>query len=118
MASKAETVCSTKGASFQDFCEDPENRNFIIRNEKEELRDVRKSQDRVEASRFRNSVLLADCEAQTNMAPFIRHRVLRHIICSFTNDDKGDFETWACNPRIIDMLTQAKKVRIFNVALS
>ena len=107
MASKAETVCSTKGASFQDFCEDPENRNFIIRNEKEELRDVRKSQDRVEASRF-----------QTNMAPFIRHRVLRHIICSFTNDDKGDFETWACNPRIIDMLTQAKKVRIFNIALS
>ena len=39
MASKAETVCSTKGASFQDFCEDPENRNFIIRNEKEDMLD-------------------------------------------------------------------------------
>ena len=46
-----------------------------------------------------------------NMAPFIKHKVLRHIICSFTNGAEGNFDALASNPRVLDMLNQAKKVR-------
>ena len=106
----SKTICS-QDASFQEFCEDPENRHFIIRGRRKELRDVQKSQDRTSASRFRDAVLAAESEAQTNMAPFIKHKVLRHIICSFTNGAEGNFDALASNPRVLDMLNQAKKVR-------
>mmetsp|Transcript_9804 Transcript_9804/g.39720 ORF Transcript_9804/g.39720 Transcript_9804/m.39720 type:complete len:201 (-) Transcript_9804:11-613(-) len=106
----SKTICS-QDASFQEFCEDPENRHFIIRGRRKELRDVQKSQDRTSASRFRDAVLAAESEAQTNMAPFIKHKVLRHIICSFTNGAEGNFDALASNPRVLNMLNQAKKVR-------
>jgi len=110
LPTSSKTGCS-QDASFQEFCEDPENRHFIIRSQRKELRDVQKSRDRTSASRFRDVVLAADNEAQTNMAPFIKHKVLRHIICSFTNGAEGNFDALASNPRVLDMLNQAKKVR-------
>ena len=48
---------------------------------------------------FRERVLAADAEAQKNVAPFLENPVLRRIIKTFTNDERGDFAKWACNPR-------------------
>ena len=44
------------GRIISRICEDPENRHFIIRSQRKELRDVQKSRDRTSASRFRDVV--------------------------------------------------------------
>ena len=58
---------------------------------------------------FRERVLAADAEAQKNVAPFLENPVLRRIIKTFTNDERGDFAKWACNPRVLEMLRRAQK---------
>lgn len=58
---------------------------------------------------FREKVLAADYEAQRNVAPFLENPVLRRIVKTFTNDERGDFAKWACNPRVLEMLREAKK---------
>lgn len=42
------------------------------------------------------------------MTPFVGHRALRRIIQTFTNDENQDFDKWATNPLVIQMLFQAK----------
>ncbi len=29
---------------------------------------------------------------------------------TFTNDQSGDFSKWACNPRVVEMLREAKRL--------
>ena len=52
----------------------------------------------------------SDEESQRNIAPFLENPVLKRIVQTFCNDPKNDFNKWATNPRIIDMLTRAKKM--------
>jgi len=52
-------------------------------------------------------VLQSDVEAQQNVAPFLKHRVLREIVKSFTNSPNDDFEAWAKNQQAIDTLKEA-----------
>ena len=33
-----------------------------------------------------------------------------HLLQTFTNDPSGDFSKWACNPRVVDMLREAKRL--------
>ena len=55
-------------------------------------------------------VLEADVEAQQNIAPFLRHKVLRDVVKSFTNSPCNDFESWAKNQQVIDMLKEAQRL--------
>ena len=55
-------------------------------------------------------VLDAEYEAQKSIAPFMKNRVLRRIVQTFTNDPMHDFGKWANNPQIIAMLTEAKRL--------
>lgn len=55
-------------------------------------------------------VLESELEAQKNIAPFLENRVLRRVIQTFTNDPSGDFGKWASNPRVIEMLREAKRL--------
>lgn len=55
-------------------------------------------------------VLQSDVEAQQNVAPFLRHRVLREIVKSFTNSPNDDFEAWAKNQQAIDTLKEAQRL--------
>jgi hypothetical protein len=55
-------------------------------------------------------VLQSDVEAQQNLAPFLKHRVLRAIVKSFTNSRTDDFETWAKNQQVIDTLKEAQRL--------
>ena len=55
-------------------------------------------------------VLQSDVEAQQNVAPFVKHRVLREIVISFTNSPNDDFEAWAKNQQAIDTLKEAQRL--------
>ncbi len=55
-------------------------------------------------------VLRSDVEAQQNVAPFLKHRVLREIVKSFTNSPNDDFEAWAKNQQAIDTLKEAQRL--------
>ena len=55
-------------------------------------------------------VLQSDVEAQQNVAPFLKHRVLREIVNSFTNSPNDDFEAWAKNQQAIDSLKEAQRL--------
>ena len=55
-------------------------------------------------------MLESEYEAQKNIAPFLKYPVLRRIIQTFTNDQQGDFSKWACNPHVIEMLGEAKRL--------
>ena len=55
-------------------------------------------------------MLESELEAQKNIAPFLENRVLRRVIQTFTNDPSGDFGKWASNPRVIEMLREAKRM--------
>ena len=55
-------------------------------------------------------MLQSDIEAQQNVAPFLRHKVLRNIVKSFTTSPGDDFETWAKNQQVIDTLTEAQRL--------
>lgn len=55
-------------------------------------------------------VLKADTEAQRNIAPFLKHRVLRAIVESLANSPDNDFETWAKNKMVLDSLKEAQRL--------
>jgi len=54
--------------------------------------------------------LQSDVEAQQNVAPFLKHRVLREIVKSYTNSPNDDFEAWAKNQQAIDTLKEAQRL--------
>ena len=47
-------------------------------------------------------------EALRNVAPFLKSKVLRGIVRSFTG--KNDFEQWATNAQVLDMLKEAQRL--------
>jgi len=55
-------------------------------------------------------VLRSDVEAQQNVVPFLRHRLLRQIVKSFTNSPNDDFQAWAKNQQAIDTLKEAQRL--------
>ena len=99
-------VTSTDGfeESFKAFCAQPENAKIMAEHQMRELRKTDRVGHRVESMQFREAVLGADEEAQRNIAPFLRTRVLKNIISSFKNDAHGDFGKWARNPLVLEML--------------
>jgi hypothetical protein len=81
-------------------------------HQQKEMHQMQKATARMSALEFREKVLESDYEAQNNVAPFLENKVLRRIIKTFTNDDKGDFAKWARNPLVIQMLARVKEVRV------
>lgn len=55
-------------------------------------------------------VLNADTEVQKNIAPFLKHRVLRAIVESLANSPDNDFEVWAKNRMVVDSLKEAQRL--------
>ena len=80
-----------------------------MKQQRKEIRQMEAHTEETSARDFRERVLAADAEAQKNVAPFLENPVLRRIVKSFTNDERGDFAKWACNPRVIEMLRRAQK---------
>jgi tetratricopeptide (TPR) repeat protein len=104
-------VTSTDGfeESFKAFCAQPENAKIMAEHQFRELRKTDRVGHRVESMQFREAVLGADEEAQRNIAPFLRTRVLKNIISSFKNDAHGDFGKWARNPLVLEMLRDTQR---------
>ena len=80
-----------------------------MKQQRKEIRQMEAHAEETSARDFRERVLAADAEAQKNVAPFLENPVLRRIIKTFTNDERGDFAKWACNPRVLEMLRRAQK---------
>ena len=80
-----------------------------MKQQRKEIRQMEAHTEETSARDFRERVLAADAEAQKNVAPFLENPVLRRIIKTFTNDERGDFAKWACNPRVLEMLRRAQK---------
>lgn len=97
-------------ASFKEFISRPENRPLVEAHQRKEVKQAIQLQDKVRALDFRDKVLSSDLESQKNIAPFLSNRVLRRLIQTFANDPKGDFDKWASNPRVIEMLSEAKRL--------
>lgn len=55
-------------------------------------------------------VLNADREAQKNIAPFLKHSVLRAIVESLANSRDNDFEAWAKNQMVLKSLREAQRL--------
>ena len=55
-------------------------------------------------------VLEAEYDVQKAIAPFLKVPALRTVIQTFTNDADGDFQKWAGNPAVLEMLMQAKQL--------
>ena len=55
-------------------------------------------------------VINADKEVQKNIAPFLKHRVLRAIVESLASSPNNDFEVWAQNRMVIDSLKAAQRL--------
>lgn len=55
-------------------------------------------------------VLEAEYDVQKAIAPFLKIPALRTIVQTFTNDADGDFQKWAGNPCVLEMLTEAKRL--------
>ena len=52
----------------------------------------------------------SDAESQKNVAPFLKHRVLRAIVESLVNSPDNGFEDWAKNKEIIASLKEAQRL--------
>lgn len=79
-------------------------------HQRKEVKQSIKLQEKIQALKFRSTVLDADLDAQKNIAPFLKNKVLKRIIMTFMNDPNGDFEKWAKNPRVIEMLSAAQQM--------
>lgn len=97
-------------ASFKEFLARPENQPILEKHQRKEVKQALKVQEKVHALKFRDVVLDSDYDAQVAIAPFLKNRVLKKIVMTFANDPNGDFEKWAKNPRVIEMLTTAQKM--------
>ena len=49
-------------------------------------------------------VLASDMESQRAIQPFLKYPVLRRLVQQLTNDPNTDFDAWASNPRVIELL--------------
>ena len=122
--------------SFQQFLQRPENRALVEAQQRKEVLQAVKAKEKASALDFRSKVtqrssllplllqglhyaglsghysqvLTADLEAQKALVPFLKNSVLRRIIQTFTNDAQGDVSKWACNPEVIRLLTEAKRL--------
>ena len=94
-------------ASFKEFCERPENKPMMVKHEKKEAKKAARLNRKMQAFEFKEKVLESSYEAQKNIAPFLENRVLRRIVQTFTNDKYNDFDKWARNPIVLNMLKQA-----------
>ena len=97
-----------QGPSFKEFCDRPENKDMLAKQQRQEIRQMERGAEESGAREFRERVLASGAEAQRNVAPYLEIPVLRRIIKTFTNDTRGDFEKWACNPLVLEMLKRAK----------
>jgi hypothetical protein len=96
-------------ASFREFCARPENRGMVEKTQKKEIRTAQRAHTNALAATFRERFLAAPLEAQRAMAPFLEVPLLRRVVQTLSNDERGDFGAWATNPRIIEMLQAAKE---------
>lgn len=97
-------------ASFKEFLARPENQPVLEKHQRKEMRQALKVQEKIQALKFKDVVLDSDYDAQVSIAPFLKNRMLKKIVMTFANDPNGDFEKWAKNPRVIEMLTTAQKM--------
>ena len=122
---------------FREFLQRPENQAIIETHQRKQALRVLKAQDRERAYGFRNKVwqyclptqlqdaslshapevrcmvtqvLEAEYDVQKAIAPFLKIPALRTIVQTFTNDLGGDFQKWAGNPCVLEMLTEAKRL--------
>lgn len=79
-------------------------------HQRREVKQALQLQEKMAALNFRDKVMESDYEAQIAIAPFLKNKVLRRIVQTFANDPQGDFEKWATNPRVIEMLREAQKL--------
>lgn len=97
-------------ASFKEFISRPENRHLVEKHQKREVKQAIQLQEKMAALKFRDVVLESEYDAQIAIAPFLKNKVLRRIVQTFANDERGNFEKWATNPRIINMLSEFQKL--------
>ena len=97
-------------ASFKEFLARPENQPILEQHQRKEVKQSIRLQEKMQALKFRSAVLDADLDAQKNIAPFLKNKVLKRIVMTFMNDPNGDFEKWAKNPRVIEMLSTAQRL--------
>lgn len=83
---------------------------MIEKHQRSEVKQALQLQEKAAALHFRDKVLEADYESQAAIAPYLRNKVLRRIIQTFANDKRGDFDRWATNPRVLEMLSEAQKL--------
>ena len=96
--------------SFKEFLSRPENQPILEKHQRREVKQAIQLQEKVNALNFRSKVLEADYEAQIAIAPFLKNKMLKRVVQTFANDPNGDFEKWAKNPRVIEMLRSAQKM--------
>jgi len=99
-----------KEASFKEFLARPENQPILEKHQRKEVKQAIKVQEKIQALKFRSTVLDSDYESQVSIAPFLKNRVLKKIVMTFANDPNGDFEKWAKNPRVLEMLSTAQEM--------
>lgn len=97
-------------ASFKEFLARPENQPALEKHQRKEMKQALKLQEKIHALKFKDVVLDSEYDAQVSIAPFLKNRVLKKVVMTFANDPNGDFEKWAMNPRVIDMLSKAQKM--------
>lgn len=146
---------------MKEFLSRPEHAAMLEKQQQKEFKQAMQLKEKIRALEFRNKarlgfgtsnrqrciagsvalrpccalqVLESDYDAQKNVAPFLKSKMLRRIVqaspwlrcalirwhvepmCAthplpqtFTNDESGDFEKWANNPRVVEMLREAQR---------
>ncbi len=79
------------------------------KTQRAEVRKIQLAEQQALAVRFREVVLAAEPEAQRAIAPFLQVPVLRRVVQTMANDERGDFSHWATNPLVLEYLHMAKK---------
>ena len=105
----AERPSRAQEMSFREFCARPENKPLVEKTQKREIKTAQRAQNNEAAALFRERFLAASPEAQVAMAPFLKVPVLRRIVQTLTNDERGDFGQWATNPAVLELFTAAKE---------
>ena len=92
---------------FAEFLKLPENQAALQRHFKGEVKRAHKAEEEARARHLRDAVFSSSLEVQKRIGPFLKHRSLRRVITTFANDENGDFERWASNPRALALLAHA-----------
>jgi len=96
-------------SSFREFCSRPENKGMVQKTQKAEVKKVQQAEEQMRALKFRDVVLAAEPQAQKAVAPFLQVPILRRVVQTMANDERGDFTAWATNPLVLEYLGLAKK---------